>query len=95
MNSLSQVWVRGAAAAGGDGARASDVSPKKPAVALRDLRSQPEEVCFTFSTPRKSGECWAERNTPTWSHSAAGFPKQIHVTDPRRTQRSEESHERL
>lgn len=40
----------------------------------------PEEVRFALWTPHKSGDCWAERNTPTWSLSA-GLPKQFHVTD--------------
>ena len=39
----------------------------------------PEEVRFALWTPNKSGDCWAERNTPTWSLSA-GLPKQSHVT---------------
>lgn len=40
----------------------------------------PEEVRFALWTPHKSEDCWAERNTPTWSLSA-GLPKQFHVTD--------------
>lgn len=40
----------------------------------------PEEVRFALWTPHKSGDCWAERNTPTWSLSA-GLPRQLRVTD--------------
>lgn len=40
----------------------------------------PEEVRFALWITHKSGDCWAERNTPTWSLSA-GLPKQFLVTD--------------
>lgn len=67
-------WIRGAAGVG-DGVRVRVGE-------LLLLRSPvaPEEVRFALWTPHKSGDCWAERNTPTWSLSA-GLPKQFHVTD--------------
>lgn len=65
----------GKAAVAGDGVRLRLVE-------LLLLRSPfaPEEVRFALWTPHKSGECWAERNTPTWSLSV-GLPKQFHVID--------------
>lgn len=67
-------WIRGPAGAG-DGVRVRVGE-------LLLLRSPvaPEEVRFALWTPHKSGDCWAERNTPTWSLSA-GLPKQFHVTE--------------
>ena len=73
---LSRGWIRGAAGVG-DGVRVRVGE-------LLLLRSPvaPEEVRFALWTPHKSGDCWAERNTPTWS-LGAGLPKQFHVTDLR------------
>lgn len=67
-------WIPGAAGVG-DGVRVRVGE-------LLLLRSPvaPEEVRFALWTPHKSGECWAGRNTPTWSLSV-GLPKQFHVTD--------------
>lgn len=67
-------WIPGAAGVG-DGVRV-----KVGELLLLRSPVAPEEVRFALSTPHKSGECWAERNTPTWSFSV-GLPKQFHATD--------------